>query len=251
MENLNKRISNIIKSGSRRPKKAKHYNLYLYRDGHFDYDDRRLLQPKYSVGDTIHWNTKKDHDQYDGWRAKVIWRAGAGGRRGRKVLGKKFYYEDNKMFFGAKRSRKIIGPTLKQLQNLARRNKVSIYKMRKDRRGYTKRPLTKKALKARLSRARVSYKNLKGPRPVTRKRYISRSPVRKMMLNPRKGCPVGKYKDPVTGICKTIPKYEDLDELDSVDFKWNSNRTFGNRPLSMQMYGRSCFGDIPPCDCGL
>ncbi len=155
-----------------------------------------------------------------------------------------------------KNKKKTLGPTLKQLQTLARRNKVSIYKMRKDRRGYTRRPLTKKALKARLSRARVSYKNLKAPRhkfrprTVTRKRYISRSPVRTMMLNPRRGCPLGKYKDPVTGRCKEIPKWEDLDELDSVNFNWNSNRTFGNRPLSKQMYGRSCFGDIP-CDCGL
>ena len=250
-----KRIRNIIRSGRRRPKKAEHYNLYEDRDGYFDYDDRRLLQPKYSVGDTIHWNTKRDHGQRDGWRAKVIWRAGAGGRRGRKVLDKKFYHEDN-MFFGAKRPRKTLGPTLKQLQTLARRNKVSIYKMRKDRRGYTKRPLTKKALKARLSRARVSYKNLKAPRhrfrprTVTGKRYISRSPVRTMMLNPRRGCPLGKYKDPATGRCKEIPKWEDLDELDSVNFNWNSNRTFGNRPLSKQMYGRSCFGDIP-CDCEL
>ena len=157
-----------------------------------------------------------------------------------------------------KNKKKTLGPTLKQLQSLARRNKVSIYKMRKDRRGYTKMPLTKKALKARLSRARVSYKNLKAPRPrnvarpktVRRKRYIRRPPVRNMILNPRRGCPVGKYKDPVTGRCKTIPKYEDLDELDSVNFSWNSDRTFGNRPLSKQMYGHSCFGDIP-CDCGL
>lgn len=159
------------------------------------------------------------------------------------------------MKFGSPRRRKrtkISGPTLKQLQSLARRNRVSIYKMRKDGRGYTKMPLTKKALKARLSRSRISYKNLKAPRhrPVTRKRYNSRSPVRKMELIPRRGCPVGNYKDPVTGRCKTIPKYEDLDELDSVNFKWNSDRTFGNRPLSRQMYGHSCFGDIP-CDCGL
>ena len=145
--------------------------------------------------------------------------------------------------------RKRPDPTLKQLQTLARRNKVSIYKMRKDRRGYTKMPLTKKALKARLSRARVSYKNLKAPRPRTRPRksYVSSSPV----LDPRRGCPAGKYKDPSSGICKTIPKYEDLDELDSVNFDWSSDRTFSNRPLSKQMYGRSCFGDIPPCDCGL
>jgi hypothetical protein len=155
-----------------------------------------------------------------------------------------------------KRKNKISGTTLKQLQNLARRNRVSIYKMRKDGRGYTKMPLTKKALKTRLSRARVSYKNLKvprsrtRPRAISRKRYISRSPVRTMALNPIRGCPVGKYKDPATGRCKTIPKWEDLDELDSVNFNWNSNRAFGNRPLSRQMYGHSCFGDVP-CDCGL
>lgn len=176
--------------------------------------------------------------------------------------------------------KKTLGPTLKQLQTLARRNKVNIYKMRKDRRGYTKMPLTAKALKARLSRYRISYKHLikrrcpktgkavckcknnkasrprprSRPRPKTvrRKSYVRRPPVRNMILNPRRGCPVGKYKDPVTGRCKTIPKYDDLDELDSVNFSWNSDRTFGNRPLSMQYsrYGHSCFGDIP-CDCGL
>jgi len=253
---LDKRIRDIIKSGSRRSKKPKNHQFYGTRDGHFYYRDRRLLQPKYSVGDTIHWNSNQGgHAQGDGWYAKVKWSA----RDGRKVLGKKFYHADY-MFFGAKRPRKTLGPTLKQLQNLARRNRVSVYKMRKDRRGYTKMPLTKKALKDRLSRARVSYKNLKAPRPrnmarprpVTRKRYISRSPVRNMVLDPRRGCPAGKYKDPVTGRCKTIPKYEDLDELDSVNFSWNSDRTFGNRPLSMQYsrYGHSCFGDIP-CDCGL
>ena len=139
---------------------------------------------------------------------------------------------------GGRKRTKISGPTLKQLQSLARRNRVSIYKMRKNGRGYTKMPLTKKALKARLSRARVSYKNLKAPRHriTTRRRRVARVPVRR-----RIPCPVGKYKDPVTGRCKTIPKWEDLDELDSVNFKWNYGR---------QMYGHSCFGDIP-CDCGL
>lgn len=143
--------------------------------------------------------------------------------------------------------------TLKQLQVLARRNRVSIYKIRKDGRGYTKKPLTKKALKARLSRARVSYKNIKAPRSRIRprKRYISRTPIRIKQLNPRRGCPAGKYKDPSSGICKTIPKYEDLDELDSVNFDWSSDRKFSNRSLSKQMYGHSCFGAIPPCDCGL
>lgn len=57
-------------------------------------------------------------------------------------------------FFG----KKIMKLSLKQLQKIARRVKVSIYKMRKNGVGYTKTPLTKKALKARLSRARISYK---------------------------------------------------------------------------------------------
>ena len=264
---LNKRIRDIIKSGSRRSKKSKSHQYY---GGYFDYRDRRLLNPKISVGDTIHWNsTRGGHAQGDGWYAKVKWSA----REGRKVLGKKFYHEDN-MFFGAKRPRKTLGPTLKQLQTLAMRNKVSIYKMRKDRRGYTKRPLTAKALKARLSRYRISYKHLlkkrcpktgkakcncknnkasrPRPRTVRRKSYVSRTPVSINSLDPGRRCPAGKYKDPATGICKTIPKYEDLDELDSVNFNWSSDRTFSNRPLSTQMYGSSCFGDIPPpCDCGL
>lgn len=159
------------------------------------------------------------------------------------------------MLYGSRKKRrktgpnKIPGPTLKQLKNLARRNKVNIYKMRKDRRGYTKTPLTKKALKARLSRARVSYKNIKAPRTRTRtrtdKRYVSSSST-------RRPCPVGSYRDPYTGKCKGIPRREDLDELDSVNFEWNSDRTFGNKPLSMQSsrYGRSCFGSVP-CDCGM
>ena len=58
------------------------------------------------------------------------------------------------MFFG----KKIIKMSLTQLQKIARRVKISIYKKRKNGIGYTKTPLTKKALKARLSRARVSYK---------------------------------------------------------------------------------------------
>ena len=57
-------------------------------------------------------------------------------------------------FFG----KKIMKLSLKQLQKIARRVKISIYKKRKNGIGYTKTPLTKKALKARLSRARVSYK---------------------------------------------------------------------------------------------
>ena len=160
------------------------------------------------------------------------------------------------MLYGAQKKRlktgknKNKGPTLKQLQNLARRNKVNIYKMRKDRRGYTKTALTKKALKARLSRSRVSYKNLKAPRTRTRtrtrtrKRYVSSSST-------RRACPVGSYRDPYSGNCRKIPKREDLDELDSVNFNWKSDRTFGNKPLSMQYsrYGRSCFGSVP-CDCG-
>lgn len=145
-----KRIRDIIKSGSRRSKKPKNHQE-LRR--HFDYKDRRLLQPKYSVGDTIHWNSNTNYAQGDGWHAKVKWSA----TLGRKVLGKKIYNADY-MFFGAKRPRKTLSPTLKQLQSLARRNRVSVYKMRKDRRGYTKTPLTKKALKARLSNSRISYK---------------------------------------------------------------------------------------------
>jgi len=57
-------------------------------------------------------------------------------------------------FFG----KKIMKLSLKQLQKIARRVKISIYKKRKNGIGYTKTPLTKKALKARLSRSRISYK---------------------------------------------------------------------------------------------
>ena len=46
--------------------------------------------------------------------------------------------------------------TLRELQAIARKNGVQIYKARKGG-GYTKTPVTAKALKARLSKARVSY----------------------------------------------------------------------------------------------
>lgn len=47
--------------------------------------------------------------------------------------------------------------TLKQLQALARKNSVSIYKRRKDDMGFTKQPLSIKALKYRLSKMKVPY----------------------------------------------------------------------------------------------
>lgn len=49
-------------------------------------------------------------------------------------------------------------PTLKDLQALARANDVSIYKRRKDDMGFTRTPLTVKALKFRLTKMRVPYK---------------------------------------------------------------------------------------------
>tara|TARA_Y100001970_G_scaffold291891_1_gene430885 strand:+ start:9139 stop:9699 length:561 start_codon:yes stop_codon:yes gene_type:complete len=48
--------------------------------------------------------------------------------------------------------------TLKQLQKLAKANDVSIFKRRKDDMGFTKVPLTMKALKYRLTKLRVPYK---------------------------------------------------------------------------------------------
>ena len=54
--------------------------------------------------------------------------------------------------------------TLSELQAVARKNGVQIYKARKGGGGYTKTPVTAKALKARLSRAKVSYNyGRKGP----------------------------------------------------------------------------------------
>jgi len=52
---------------------------------------------------------------------------------------------------------KNVKPTLKQLQSLARANDVSIYKRRKDDMGFTRTPLTVKALKLRLTRMKVPY----------------------------------------------------------------------------------------------
>lgn len=49
-------------------------------------------------------------------------------------------------------------PTLKDLQALARANDVSIYKRRKDDMGFTRTPLTVKALKLRLTKLKVPYK---------------------------------------------------------------------------------------------
>jgi hypothetical protein len=48
-------------------------------------------------------------------------------------------------------------PTLKELQALARANSVSFYKRRKDDMGFTRTPLTVKALKLRLTRMKVPY----------------------------------------------------------------------------------------------
>lgn len=72
----------------------------------------------------------------------------------------------------------------------------------------------------------------------------------------RKICPRGYYRNPDTGRCKKIQtslkslksskQDEDLDELDSVNFRWKKGK---NIPLSMQ-YGHSCFGSVP-CDCGI
>ena len=45
-----------------------------------------------------------------------------------------------------------------QLQRLARCNNISVFKVRKDRKGYTKTPLTIPQLKSRLTRHRISYK---------------------------------------------------------------------------------------------
>ena len=81
-----------------------------------------------------------------GYSPNRRWRAGKG--RGQKRCVKD-------------RTKKI---TLSQLQAVARKNGVQIYKARKSGGGYTKTPVTAKALKARLSRARVSYNyGRKGP----------------------------------------------------------------------------------------
>ena len=55
--------------------------------------------------------------------------------------------------------------TLSELQAIARKNGVEIYKARKGGGGYTKTPVTAKALKARLSKAKVSYNYGRGKSP--------------------------------------------------------------------------------------
>ena len=56
--------------------------------------------------------------------------------------------------------------TLRELQAIAAANDVSIYKRRKDGMGFTRTPLTVKALKLRLSRMRVPYRQGDAPIPV-------------------------------------------------------------------------------------
>lgn len=58
--------------------------------------------------------------------------------------------------------------SLKQLQNIARDNGVSIFTRRKDGKGFTKKPLTVKALKSRLSRKKVPYRGGRKLGPLAR-----------------------------------------------------------------------------------
>tara|TARA_X000001036_G_scaffold150423_1_gene142903 strand:- start:64127 stop:64627 length:501 start_codon:yes stop_codon:yes gene_type:complete len=71
-------------------------------------------------------------------------------------------YSANKRWKGKRGQRQCLKdkkakPTLKQLQSLAYANDVSIYKRRKDDMGFTRTPLTVKALKLRLTRMKVPY----------------------------------------------------------------------------------------------
>ena len=52
---------------------------------------------------------------------------------------------------------RVKGPTLRDLQAIAIQNEVSIFKRRKDGMGFTKQPLTKTALKYRLTKMKVPY----------------------------------------------------------------------------------------------
>lgn len=74
------------------------------------------------------------------------------------------------LMFGKKR--KSSNLTLKKLQAIARKNRINVYKPRKGGGGYTKTPLTMKALKTKLSRARVSY--VKSPRKTRKTRKTAR-----------------------------------------------------------------------------
>ncbi len=70
-------------------------------------------------------------------------------------------YAPNKLYRAKKGQRqclkvKKVKPTLKQLRALARANEVSIYKSRKDKMGYTRTPLTRDRLRARLTRMKVA-----------------------------------------------------------------------------------------------
>ena len=68
-------------------------------------------------------------------------------------------YNFREMSFGkAKKTKKPKKITLKQLQNIARANNVPIFTRRKDGKGFTKKPLTVKALKTRVSRSKVPYR---------------------------------------------------------------------------------------------
>lgn len=52
---------------------------------------------------------------------------------------------------------RVKGPSLRELQAIATQNEVSIFKRRKDDMGFTKQPLSIKALKYRLSKLKVPY----------------------------------------------------------------------------------------------
>jgi uncharacterized protein YehS (DUF1456 family) len=83
-----------------------------------------------------------------GYSANPNWKRGRGQRQCLKDKVKKAL---------KKAAAKKAKPTLKELQTLARANEVSIYKRRKDDMGFTRTPLTVKALKLRLTKMKVPY----------------------------------------------------------------------------------------------
>ena len=71
-------------------------------------------------------------------------------------------YSPNRKYKGRKGQKQCVKDkkkelSLKELQKLARKNDVSIYKRRRDDMGFTKQKLSEKALKYRLTKLRVPY----------------------------------------------------------------------------------------------
>lgn len=231
-----------IRSGKRVQKGMR--KVHNFSGRFFSKDDNRLKNPKIVVGDTIHWNPDGGYGQYEDWYAKVR-RIG-----GKKILGEKKNLAEEMNSFGDS----VCGRGYEVNRNWKRTKgqreclkECDFYEIRDNK--------TNKCKKMKMVNKTRGYVPPRPPSRVPRGYEINPETGRQ-----RKICPPGHYRNPDTGRCKRIQSsvrplisrknYEDLDELDSVNFRW-SKKTRGNLPLSMQYgHSKSCFGAVP-CDCGM